>query len=278
MKLTSKAKLIFILCVMLCLSLCGCGKSEDNNKDVSSSKPAAESTITKKPEDSDKNNTSDNGGTTDNDDGDGANNDGDDKSNNDDNDGDASDNSGENGSDTADTVQYTDPLSPAPLGEWIKAATYNPVSESQEVIYWRVVSVSEDGQASVDAYNNGNNFWILEQPEEDFIKYYEFDYEIKYPEEYSQSDFGITVSDLSLEAEKPDGKGFEKNNTLYLGVGSCTDVTADTIGEGDENPRPGDTIQRKAVFTMMTDYNDYVFSYSFKDVDGERKTSYAASH
>ena len=248
MKLKVKTKLAFLLCVIMSFSLCGCGGKESRGKEDETPVSTLE----------DQSNVSDTG------------------------DGESSDSSSEdsaddNGGAASDNVQYTDPLSPAPLGEWIKVATFNPVSNEQEVIYWRVVSVSEDAQASVDAYNNGDNFWILEQPEEDFIKYYEMEYEIQYPEEYSQDDFGITVSDLMLDAEKPDGRGFEKDGTTYLGVGECTDVTKDTIGESEENPRPGDTIRRRVVFTMMDGYTDYVFSYTYEDTDGERKTSYAAS-
>ncbi len=240
MKRKLKTKLALIICGIICFGLFGCNGEENGGTD-------ADSTV-EESVDGDSEEVSEDAGEE------------------------SSDEAG-----VADDEQYKNAESPAPIGEWIKSAAFNPVSGEQEVIYWRVTGVNSDAQASVEAYNNGGNFWVLEQPEEDFIKYYEMEYEIRYPEEYSQEDFGITVSDLSLSAENRDGRGFEKDGTMYLGVGSCTDVTKDTIGEGEENPRPGDTVKRKIVFTMIDGCDDYVFAYSYTDTDGERKTSYAAS-
>ncbi len=181
------------------------------------------------------------------------------------------------GAANADKEQYTDPYSPAPLGEWVKSMVHNYESDEQEVIYWRILSVDPDGQPSVDAYNDGGNFWILEQPEEDFIKYYAVDYEIKYPEDYTESDTGIRVSSLTLYAEKPNGGGFEKDGTLYLGVGSTTDVTEDTLGKSEEDIHPGDVVKQRSVYPMIDGETDYVFRLEYKDADGEYVRSYAAS-
>lgn len=173
---------------------------------------------------------------------------------------------------------YSDPKNPAPLGEWIEAATYNPISKKQETIYWRIVSVDQNGQPSVDAYNSGRHVWELKTPKEDFIKYFEVTYEIKYPEDYPANERGISSSELSgLYAENPNGGGFEKDGTAYIGLGQCFDCTSDVMSKPAENPKPGDTETRKAVFTMMADNPDYVFRYYFEGKNGGTVYTYAAS-
>lgn len=264
MKLKSRTLLSAVLCGIICLNICACSESKNTGGSAVNSESSAQSASDNKTEESSQDSESP----------DGSNGESSEESKTEE----SSEESSSGGAANADDDQYTDPYSPAPLGEWIKSMVYNPESEKQEVIYWRIVNVNPDAQASVDAYNDGNNFWILEQPDEDFIKFYEVDYEIKYPEDYTASDFGITASSLSLSAEKPNGRGFEKDGTLYLGVGSATDVTKDTLGKAEEYPQPGDTVKFRSVYTMIEGETDYVFCLEYKDLNDERVSSYAASH
>ena len=265
MKSKSKSLLSAALCGIICLNICACSESKNTGGSAVNSESSVQSVSDSNTEES----------SADSESPDGSNGESSEESKTEES-SEAESSSG--GAANADDDQYTDPYSPAPLGEWIKSMAYNPESEKQEVIYWRIVNVNPDAQASVDAYNDGNNFWILEQPDEGFIKFYEVDYEITYPEDYTASDFGITASSLSLSAEKPDGRGFQKDGTLYLGVGSATDVTKDTLGKGEGYPQPGDTVKFRSVYTMIEGETDYVFCLEYKDLNDQRVSSYAASH
>ena len=254
MKNNFKTKLSAILCGIMCLSFCACGNNpETDSPETVTSSAAGNEVRDSKTESSD---SEENADKTSADNADSE---------------DAEENVPEDG-------HYLNIDSPAPFGEWVTSATFNPVSEEQEIIYWRVVNVREDAQDTVDEYNKNSKFTtIVTSSDEDFIKFYELEYEIKYPEDYSAKDFGITSINLSLWAENPDGAGFDKDGVSYIGLGQCLDVTSGVMEKSDTKPQPGDTETKKAVFTMLEGNPNFVFSYEYRDIGGERKTSFAAS-
>lgn len=254
MKNNFKSSIAAVLCGIMCLSLCACG----NNSEADSSETVTSSAAGNGVQDS--------------------------KTESSDSDEDADKTSADN-ADSEDTEEnvpedghYLNIDSPAPFGEWVTSAHFNAVSGKEEVIYWRIVNVREDAQDTVDEYNKNSKFTtIVTSSDEDFIKFYELEYEIKYPEEYTAAEWGISSVNLSMWAENPDGAGFDKDGVSYIGLGQCLDVTNGVREKSDTKPQPGDTETKIAVFTMLEGSPNFVFSYEYTDVDGERKTSFAAS-
>lgn len=46
------------------------------------------------------------------------------------------------------------------------------------------------------------------------------EYEVYFPEDFPQEDYGITTVDIDFSVESPDGGGIEANGVAYIGLSS----------------------------------------------------------
>lgn len=152
---------------------------------------------------------------------------------------------------------------PAKLGEWVKSAKYNPTSGKQEPIYWRVINTSSNCQGKIEEYNAGDNFYKFEPLENEDLGYCIVTYQVYFPEEYPAAEWGISSPDIMLTARNPEGGGINFKGVSYIGLGSCKDISKDTIAF------PGKVFTGESVYAMINDPSvNYVFEYSH-NVDGD---------
>ena len=169
---------------------------------------------------------------------------------------------------------FTDANSPAPIGQWCKVAVHSSETDQQEYVYIRILGTDPNGQDEVDKFNSNGGIVTLAEPKYDCVKYFKVDYEVRFPDDFPSGDYGSYSDVDNIYARNPDGSSFTKDGTTYIGLGSLYTTTK---SEGSENPKPGDTVQRTAVYAMLDDADGYVFQVEFKDKDGDDKTCYLAS-
>lgn len=161
---------------------------------------------------------------------------------------------------------------PAKIGEWVETKRYSAEDEQYHTVYYRITDVVRDAQEEVDAYNATDSVVKLTDLDDDNLEYCMITYEVNFPSDYPQADYGITTVDINFGVENPDGGGIEKDGVAYIGLSTVWDIS-ETPGINEFYA--GDTFtEGKAVFAMVKDVSDYVFETSYTDENGEMVYSY----
>lgn len=156
---------------------------------------------------------------------------------------------------------------PAKFGQWVKATRYNPTSGKNDVAYWRIVNITTDCQADIDAYTG---FYKLDPIEQDGLSYYAATYEVYFPEDWEVPEWGISSPTISLSARNPEGGGYTLNGLTIIGLGHCIDMNLQPA----DKLMPGQTYTGKVIYTMLTEEPHYVFEYYY-NVEGAEGLVYS---
>lgn len=162
--------------------------------------------------------------------------------------------------------------SPAKLGDWVETKRYSAEDSQYHTVYYRITDIVRGAQDEVDAYNASDSFVKLENLDNDDLEYCMLTYEVYFPEDFPQADYGITSVDMDFGIENPDGGGIEKDGVAYIGLSSVWDISeAPEINEF----YAGDTFtEGKAIFAMVKDVSGYVVESSYPDENDEMVYSY----
>lgn len=155
---------------------------------------------------------------------------------------------------------------PAKIGDWIETKRYSAVDSAYHTVYYRVKNIIRynDGvQAALDAWNDADHITVFDPLENDDLEYCMLEYEVYFPEDFPQKDWGITNVDIRFKVVSPTGGGIKKNNLAYIGLSSVYDIS-DKI---DLNQfYSGQTFtDGRAVFVMVKDVAEYVIETSYRD-------------
>ncbi len=174
--------------------------------------------------------------------------------------------------DIAAIVPRTDttPENPADFGEWVESKKHSSVDDQDHTIYYRVTDIlrsSESGevQSTIDKYNSENHVWVFEPLESDDLEYCLVKYEVAYPSDYPDDDYGIQTPSIQLYAESPDGGGIEFNGMSYIGLSMITN-----IGEEPDDFHPGNIYTTGlGLFAMVKGDAAYVIVSKYYNGDVE---------
>ncbi len=163
---------------------------------------------------------------------------------------------------------------PAQLGQWVETMRYSPVDSAYHTVYYRITNVvrGQEAQAAADAYNAEDHVMQFSALEDDNLEYCMLEYEVYFPEDFPQEDYGITTVDLDFSVESPDGGGIEANGVAYIGLSSVVDISvAPEINEF----YAGQTFtEGKAIYAMVKGVSDYVFEVGYFDDNDQEHVSY----
>lgn len=163
---------------------------------------------------------------------------------------------------------------PAQLGQWVETMRYSPVDSEYHTVYYRITNVvrGEEAQAAVDAYNAEDHVVQFSTLENDDIEYCMLQYEVYYPEDFPQEDYGITTVDLNFSVSSPDGGGIKANGMAYIGLSSVHDISA--MPEINEFYAGQTFTEGKAIYAMVKGVSDYVFEVGYFDDNDQEHVSY----
>ncbi|MDO4572758.1 MAG: hypothetical protein Q4C13_05260, partial [Clostridia bacterium] len=160
---------------------------------------------------------------------------------------------------------------PAKIGEWVETECYSAVDSAYHTAYYRVTNIVRGAQSAVDAYNAADHAVVFPALEDEALEYCMIEYEVYYPADFPQADFGITNVDIDFSVKSPTGGGIEANGLVYIGLSTVWDIS--------ERPEinefyAGQTFSAgRAIFAMVKGVNAYVLEAAYYD-DGERISSY----
>lgn len=173
---------------------------------------------------------------------------------------------------TATTPEGINPVTtsleaPANIGDWLETKRYSSKDDSLHTVYFRITDIiryNDEVQAILDAYNDEGHLFVFNPIEDQDIEYCLFKYEVYFPEDFPQHEWGITNVKLSFMIDTVDGAGISANGKTYIGLSLVTDISKRL----DLNELySGQTFKDgMGVFAMVKGYSDYlVKSYYYED-------------
>lgn len=176
---------------------------------------------------------------------------------------------------TADKTSETEAV---PLGEWGQMTSYSTEDDQYHTTYLRITQVTSESedpeyiQGAFDEHNNLAEYDFQEVYPEDVelpsdVEWLIVDYEIYYPEEFPTGVYGIIENGVTFSAINPEGGGIpsQDGTSVYLALGTPEALYVDTI----ENSQPGDIRKARNVYTMVKEYDAFIFDLLFNLDDGE---------
>ncbi len=146
--------------------------------------------------------------------------------------------------------------SPVKIGEWFEVSQYSTVDSAYHTVYARITGVvrGDEAQAYVDNYNNTHDYTQFSEMEYDDIEYCAFTYELYYPTDFPEHDWGISTAEVQdFKIYNADGSGIFGN---YMGLSQ----TWEAADEPDEF-HSGETYQGLQVFAMVIGCDDFYVVY-----------------
>ncbi len=171
--------------------------------------------------------------------------------------------------DAKDATPYNTKENAVPLGQWVYYQAKNYTSDEYEPFYVRILNVSRDQaevQTAIDSYSGIMDLSLSEDQARD-IEYGIIEYEIYFSPDYTASEYGITVPSIYWSANAIETTGFETDGGMsYIGVGNAYELSDDA---SNDRPKPGDTVRRKSLFTVLKNYDEseYLFHLTWYDGD-----------
>lgn len=176
---------------------------------------------------------------------------------------------------TADQTSETEPV---PLGEWGQITSYSTTDDQYHTTYLRITQITSESedpdyiQGAFDEHNDLAEYDFQEFHPEDVdlpsdVEWLIVDYEIYYPEDFPAEEHGIIENGISFSAKNPEGGGIpsQDGTSVYIGIGTPESLYVDTI----ENSQPGDIRKARNVYTMVKDYDEFIFDLLYNLGDGE---------
>lgn len=148
---------------------------------------------------------------------------------------------------------------PAKVGDWVQATRYSAQDKRNHVVYYRITGVKrgDDVEKTIRAWNEADHITKFQDIKDDDLEYCSFTYDVYFPEDYPEAEWGITSASLSFSVTDKDGGGItDENGTSYIGLSSVHDVSA-TVE--NNTLHAGDTFHGESVYAMVKSVHDYVF-------------------
>lgn len=177
------------------------------------------------------------------------------------------------GSAPEDVVDASDISSPAEVGDWVETKVYCAVDSAYHTVYARVTEIKRGAEDDVDEYNSNAKAVTLSDLDDDNLEYCLISYEVYFPEDFPQKDYGITSTTVDFSISSVDGGAIKADDNMYVGLSTTWDISE----EPESNTfYAGSTFEDgKAVFAMVKNFSDYVIEITYRE-DGEEYVQYIA--
>lgn len=164
---------------------------------------------------------------------------------------------------------------PAKIGDWIETKRYSATDKADHTVYYRIKDIiryNDEVQAALDAYNNADHLRKFEPIESDDLEYCLIKYDVFFPADYPENDWGITTVDIRFSIESPTGGGIKANGMSYIGLSSVYDIS---VKPEINEFYAGQTFEDgMATFAMVKGVSDYLVETSYSDENDQIVAAY----
>lgn len=160
---------------------------------------------------------------------------------------------------------------PAQIGEWVEAKKRSVQDKNYHTVYFRLTGViaGEEAKKIVDEYNAAGNVVKVSDLEKEDLEYRVVTYEVYFPEDFPQADYGISDVGLNLNLCNLKDSGAIAG---YIGLSTVWDIS-----DKPDTFHAGETFKEgRAVFAMVKGSSEYLFKYGYKDENGTQANVYVA--
>jgi hypothetical protein len=144
------------------------------------------------------------------------------------------------------------------IGTWIDSQKLAEKDNALHPMKYRVDAITRDQESievAISAYNLSGTGNIIGQLQNDKLEFCMAEYSATYPEDFPQSNFGITDVAVPFEMVSLTGGAIQVGDTVYQNL-----ATTWEIGELPQGYdfHAGDTYAGKIIFIMVKGYSDYL--------------------
>ncbi|MGI6203814.1 MAG: hypothetical protein ACOYJH_00820 [Anaerovoracaceae bacterium] len=153
----------------------------------------------------------------------------------------------------------------AAVGETIETKVKAEADGKYHDVTYKVTSIERDAgkvQAYIDSYNSSGQAATIPELSSDDLEYCVINYEVRFPSDFPQSEFGITAVTLPFTIEGENQGKISKNGTEYKGLSKTYEIGSVPTGYDFYS---GDTYKGRALFMMVKDYDMYEIAESYTD-------------
>lgn len=108
---------------------------------------------------------------------------------------------------------------PARLGEWAETKRYSAQDGAYHTVFVRVTAVERDAgtvRAAIDAYNAAGPTAPIAALENDALQYALLRYEVYFPDDFPEADWGVTSVDMTFRVADAEGGDQDENGAAGL--------------------------------------------------------------
>lgn len=156
--------------------------------------------------------------------------------------------------------------SPANMGDWVETKRYSRADHDYHTVYLRITDIIKDPSAVdsvIQTYNQDDHVEKFQQPGQDDLEYRIIKYEVMFPENFPQTESGITFADMSFHIRTISGEDYISID----GNESSSNLSAVyDISHIPDNAKltPGDTFSDgTALFVMQKDSDSYLIENTY---------------
>ncbi len=179
---------------------------------------------------------------------------------------DSSDDEGKESLDPSALTVTASVASPANIGDWVETKRYSRADHDYHTVYLRITDIIKDTSAVdsvIQTYNQADHTEKFQQPEQENLEYRIIKYEVMFPEDFPQTESGITFADMSFHIRTISGEDY-----IFIdGNESSSNLSAVyDISHIPDNVKltPGDTFSDgAALFAMQKDSDSYLIENSY---------------
>lgn len=151
----------------------------------------------------------------------------------------------------------------AAVGQTIETKVKAEADGKYHSVTYKVTSIERDPdkvQAYIDSYNSSGKSTTVPSISDKDLEYCVISYEVTFPSDFPQSDFGITSVTLPFRIEGENQGKISADGKEYKGLSKTYEIGSVPMGY---DFYAGDTYKGRALFMMVKDYDMYEIAESY---------------
>jgi hypothetical protein len=158
------------------------------------------------------------------------------------------------------------------VGTTVKTKIKAEKDKKYHSVSYKVTSIVRDSakvKKYINSYNASGKSTTIPSLDSKNVEYCVIKYEVKFPSDYPQSEFGITNVTLPFKIEGENGGDIESGGKVYKSLSKTYEIGDVPMGY---DFHAGDTYKGRALFMMVKDYDMYEITESY--TSGDKKVTH----
>ena len=117
---------------------------------------------------------------------------------------------------------------PASVGEWVDTKRYSAIDHKYHTVYLKIKDIVRDPSevdAVITSYNESEHVNKFPPVTQENLQYCLLKYEVMFPQNFPQSETGISFSDINFKIRTPDGEDYTTVDETPINLSAVYDIS-----------------------------------------------------